>query len=100
MLGWKHALGWAPGWDHACLLETASDSEYFGLRVGYGESYDEVTQRMAEQVREYALLPYRLILHLEAIPTVQDGAVQQRHVRVLSALLRLSAKAREEQEDD
>lgn len=99
VLSWKHALGWAPGWDHVCLLETASDSAYFGLRVGYGESYDEVTQRMAEQVREYALLPYRLILELEALAAAEEWAVQGRHVRVLAALLRSSTKAREERDD-
>ena len=43
-----------------------ADNAYFSLRVGYGNAYDETTERRYDQLREFALRPYRLVLFLEA----------------------------------
>ncbi|WP_322488721.1 aminoglycoside phosphotransferase family protein [Chloroflexus sp.] len=65
VVGWGFAQAWRPAWDHATLHLNFADPEYFGLRAGYGVAYDETTDRRYDQVREFALLPYRLALLLE-----------------------------------
>ena len=66
LTGWGFAQAWRPGWDHAAMLEQFAGPEQFGLRVGYGNAYDETTERRYDQLREFALRPYRLVLFLEA----------------------------------
>jgi aminoglycoside phosphotransferase (APT) family kinase protein len=65
LLGWDSALGWSPAWDHVTWLDATDDPRCFGLRVGYGNAYDEKTIRTYEQVREHALAPYRMLLLLQ-----------------------------------
>jgi aminoglycoside phosphotransferase (APT) family kinase protein len=65
VVGWGFAQTWRPGWDHATLQVNFADPDYFGLRVGYGTTYNETTDRRYDQVREFALLPYRIALLLE-----------------------------------
>ncbi|WP_322823338.1 aminoglycoside phosphotransferase family protein [Chloroflexus sp.] len=65
VVGWGFAQTWRPAWDHATLHLNFADPEYFGLRVGYGTAYNETTDRRYDQVREFALLPYRLTLLIE-----------------------------------
>ncbi|NTW04254.1 MAG: phosphotransferase [Oscillochloris sp.] len=65
LVGWGFAQGWRPGWDHATLMEYFAGPAYFGLRVGYGNAYDATTERRYDQLRELALLPFRLALFLE-----------------------------------
>ncbi|WP_028459683.1 phosphotransferase family protein [Chloroflexus sp. Y-396-1] len=65
VVGWGFAQTWRPGWDHATLQINFADPDYFGLRVGYGTTYNETTDRRYDQVREFALLPYRIALLLE-----------------------------------
>ncbi|MCS6888294.1 aminoglycoside phosphotransferase family protein [Chloroflexus sp.] len=65
VVGWGFAQTWRPAWDHAALYLNFAEPDYFGLRVGYGAAYDETTDRRYDQVREFALLPYRLALLLE-----------------------------------
>ncbi len=67
LIGWGQALGWCPAWDHVTLLDATDQPRYFGLRVGYGNGYDDNTTRTYEQVREHALAPYRLLLMLDRI---------------------------------
>ncbi|MBO9325729.1 MAG: phosphotransferase [Roseiflexus sp.] len=67
VLGWEHALGWCPAWEHVTFLEACEGECYFSLRVGYGNGYDSETQRAYEQVREPAMRPYRLLLALRRI---------------------------------
>jgi len=64
VLGWEHALGWCPAWEHVTFLDACEGERCFSLRVGYGNGYDSETQRAYEQVREPALRPYRLLLAL------------------------------------
>lgn len=66
LTGWGFAQAWRPAWDHAALLEQFAGPDYFGLRVGYGNAYDETTERRYDQLREFALRPFRLILFLES----------------------------------
>jgi aminoglycoside phosphotransferase (APT) family kinase protein len=66
LVGWGYAQGWRPGWDHASIMEHFAGPASFGLRVGYGNAYDENTERSYDQLREFALLPFRLALFLEA----------------------------------
>jgi Phosphotransferase enzyme family len=89
VLGWERALGWCPAWDHTMFLESARDSHYFGLRVGYGKAYDELTARTYEQVREGALRPYRIVLALEQMLLAKERSERARHKRVLLAMLEL-----------
>lgn len=66
VVGWGFAQAWRPGWDHVALLEHFAGPVYFSLRVGYGNAYEAAVERAADQLREFALLPYRLALYLEA----------------------------------
>lgn len=66
LTSWGFALAWRPAWDHVAIMEHFAGPSYFGLRVGYGNAYDEHTERRYDQLREFALLPYRLTLFLEA----------------------------------
>jgi hypothetical protein len=65
LLGWGQALGWSPAWEHVTLLDATEDARFFGLRVGYGNGYDDQTTRTYEQVREHAMAPYRVLLMLQ-----------------------------------
>lgn len=66
LTGWGFAQAWRPAWDHAAAMEHFADNAYFSLRVGYGNAYDETTERRYDQLRELALRPFRLVLFLEA----------------------------------
>jgi hypothetical protein len=74
LVGWQSAQYWQPAWDHVCLQQHWAAAEDFGLRVGYGAAYDGLVNRPADQVREAALWPYRLIAWLEA---GHDAAVRR-----------------------
>jgi aminoglycoside phosphotransferase (APT) family kinase protein len=92
LLGWGDALGWSPAWDHAVFLDAADDPRLFGLRVGYGNGYDDLTERTYEQVREHALMPYRALLmlrHLGDAAERGDVAEAKRRRGGLRGLLRL-----------
>lgn len=65
VVGWGFAQTWRPGWDHATLQINFADPDYFGLRVGYGTTYNDTTDRRYDQVREFAILPYRITILLE-----------------------------------
>lgn len=67
IVGWEHAVGWSPTWEHTVFLENTDRMRDFGLRVGYGLAYDERTQRTYEQVRESAMMPYRVLALLEGM---------------------------------
>jgi aminoglycoside phosphotransferase (APT) family kinase protein len=67
LLGWQQAIAWSPAWEHSTVLDSLRQAEYFSLRVGYGNAYDEQTARTYEQVRERALVPYRILLALGAM---------------------------------
>lgn len=73
LLGWDQALGWSPAWDHVTWLDATDDPRCFGLRVGYGNAYDNNTTRTYEQVREHALAPYRALLLLQRIQQAYDS---------------------------
>ncbi|MGQ9927944.1 MAG: phosphotransferase family protein [Chloroflexaceae bacterium] len=66
LTGWGYALAWRPAWDHVAAMEHFAGQEHFSIRVGYGNAYDATTERRYDQVREFALTPYRLVLFLEA----------------------------------
>ncbi|GAB4435445.1 MAG: aminoglycoside phosphotransferase family protein [Chloroflexi bacterium OHK40] len=66
LTGWGYAQAWRPAWDHAAVMEHFAGPAYFSLRVGYGNAYDATTERRYDQLREFALRPYRLVLFLEA----------------------------------
>ena len=96
LLGWERALGWSPAWDHVTFLDAAGGPRFFSLRVGYGNAYDDSTQRAYEQVREHALAPYRLLLVLQRMREAHaQGAVAERDRRrnVLVGLLRAFERA-------
>lgn len=64
--GWGFAQAWRPAWDHVAALEQFPGPDYFSLRVGYGNAYDETTERRYDQLRDFALRPFRIVLFLEA----------------------------------
>lgn len=66
LTGWGFAMGWRPAWDHVGVMEHFPGPDYFSLRVGYGNAYDATTERRYDQLREFALAPFRLVLFLEA----------------------------------
>jgi aminoglycoside phosphotransferase (APT) family kinase protein len=83
LAGWGFAQAWRPAWDHAALMEHFAGPDYFGLRVGYGNAYDETTERRYDQLREFALRPFRMVLFLEAgrpdlaLPLAQERAEEE-----------------------
>lgn len=66
LIGWGAALAWRPSWDHVTMQGAFAEDQYFGVRAGYGNAYDDLTERRYDQLRDFALLPYRLVLALEA----------------------------------
>ncbi len=92
LLGWGQALGWSPAWDHAAWLDAGDDPRLFSFRVGYGNAYDELTNRAYEQVRERVLAPYRMLLMLERMQAAQaagDIAGCERRRGMLRGLMRI-----------
>ncbi len=92
LLGWEHALGWGPVWDHVTFFDMTEEPHFFSLRVGYGNAYDDHTQRAYEQVREHAMAPYRLLLVLQRMQEAHArGAISEceRRRGVLRGLLRV-----------
>jgi aminoglycoside phosphotransferase (APT) family kinase protein len=92
LVGWGLALGWSPAWEHVTLLDATEDAGYFGLRVGYGNAYDQNTTRTYEQVREHALAPYRVLLMLDRMELAyanSDIAEIDRRRGVLKGLMRI-----------
>lgn len=90
VLGWEHALGWCPAWEHVTFLDACEGARCFSLRVGYGNGYDSETQRAYEQVREPALRPYRLLLALRrTVEYARCGAYDdaRRHRTILLRLV-------------
>jgi aminoglycoside phosphotransferase (APT) family kinase protein len=92
LLGWEHALGWSPAWDHTTFLDATAGPRWFGLRVGYGNSYDETTTRAYEQVREHALRPYRALLALRYLCDSHDSAERSRLRELLKGLMRAAER--------
>ena len=87
LIGWEHAVGWSPAWEHTVFLNVTDAPQFFGLRVGYGTAYDEQTRRTYEQVREHMLLPYRMLLALQRMhETLQMGEYAE-SARYRNALL-------------
>jgi len=92
LTGWGQALGWSPAWDHVTLLDATEEPRYFGLRVGYGNGYDDNTTRTYEQVREHALAPYRMLLMLDRMQLAyarSDIAEIDRRRGMLKGVLRV-----------
>jgi aminoglycoside phosphotransferase (APT) family kinase protein len=95
LLGWEQALGWSPAWEHVTLFDATEGPRYFGLRVGYGNGYDEQTSRTYEQVREHALAPYRVLLTLQrmrAAYALGDRAERTRRRELLKGLMRAAER--------
>jgi hypothetical protein len=95
LLGWERALGWSPAWEHVTFFDAADGPRYFGLRVGYGNGYDEQTSRPYEQVREHALAPYRALLTLQRMREAYargDRAELTRRRELLKGLLRAAER--------
>ena len=92
LLGWGQALGWSPAWDHAAWLDASDAPRLFSLRVGYGNAYDELTNRAYEQVRERVLAPYRMLLMLERMQAAHaagDIAECERRRGMLRGLMQI-----------
>jgi aminoglycoside phosphotransferase (APT) family kinase protein len=95
LLGWEQALGWSPAWEHVTFFDATDSPRYFGLRVGYGNGYDDQTSRPYEQVREHALAPYRVLLALQGIRaayTHGDRAERTRRRELLKGLMRAAVR--------
>jgi aminoglycoside phosphotransferase (APT) family kinase protein len=92
LTGWGRARGWSPAWDHVTLLDATEEPRFFGLRVGYGNGYDDSSTRTYEQVREHALAPYRMLLMLDRMQLAYahgDIAEIDRRRGILKGLLRV-----------
>ena len=88
LLGWDRALGWSPAWDHVTWLDATDDPRCFGLRVGYGNAYDNCTTRTYEQVREHALAPYRALLLLQRMRQAYESGDTDEYTRRRAVLRR------------
>jgi hypothetical protein len=55
LTSWSSAFGGRPAAEHVRVLDRFGGAEWFSLRVGYGEAYDESAQRPTDQLRESAL---------------------------------------------
>jgi Phosphotransferase enzyme family len=104
LLGWEHALGWSPAWEHVTFFDAAGGPHYFSLRVGYGNGYDEQTTRAYEQVREHAMAPYRALLVLQRLResfASGDMAMGERRRELLRGLVRATVReSRSEEEEE
>jgi len=89
VLGWECALSWCPAWEHVTFLDACEGQRCFSLRVGYGNGYDNETQRTYEQVREPALRPYRALLALRRAVECARRSAHDDARRYVSFLLRL-----------
>ena len=95
LLGWEHALGWSPAWEHVTFFDAAGGPRYFSLRVGYGNGYDDQTSRPYEQVREHALAPYRVLLALQRMRAAYargDRHERTRQRELLKGLMRAAER--------
>lgn len=100
LLGWEHAQGWCPAWEHVTCFEATHDPRLFSLRVGYGNSYDELTKRTYEQVREPVMQPYRVMLVLQRMREAYlrgEVSLGQQLKGVLQAMVQASDKRMNEQ---
>ncbi len=61
---WSTARGGWPGTEHVRVLANFAAEQWFSVRVGYGEAYDEAALFASNHVRESALLAERLGLHM------------------------------------
>lgn len=91
LVGWGAALGGPPTWEHALTLDALAGTNLFSLRVGYGNGYDAATSRVAEQVRERALLPYRALLALRRMQMALETHEHDEAARLRTAALTLLA---------
>jgi hypothetical protein len=57
---WSAARGSWPGTEHVRVLANFAGEQWFSLRVGYGEAYDEAAPLAYNHVRESAVLTERL----------------------------------------
>ncbi len=64
LTAWSSASGSRPVAEHVRLLDRFHHSDWFSLRVGYGEHYDALTPRPADQLREAVLQPERMLWQL------------------------------------
>ncbi|MFM2308218.1 MAG: hypothetical protein RLY87_338 [Chloroflexota bacterium] len=86
--GWNSAHGGRPAADHVRLADACAADAYFGLRVGYGEVYDERCQRPFDQLRERVLLPERLVWTLSRAGHAANHAQPDEAARLLSIVQR------------
>jgi aminoglycoside phosphotransferase (APT) family kinase protein len=90
LLGWEYARGWSPIWEHVTFFEIADRARFFSLRVGYGNAYDDLTKRAYEQVRDTAMMPYRMLLLLEHMHTAAArsdmSAIERQRNSIVSIL--------------
>jgi len=55
LTSWSSAFAGRPAAEHVRLLDRFGGADWFSLRVGYGEAYDESVQRPTDQLRESAM---------------------------------------------
>jgi hypothetical protein len=102
--GWNAAFGGRPAADHVRMADAFCADALFSLRIGYGEVYDERSQRPADQLRERVLLPERLVWTLSRAGHAASHAQPDEAARLLSIVhrwceaIRQSADSTEEEE--
>lgn len=90
LTAWSSASGSRPVAEHVRLLDRFGHPDWFALRVGYGERYDELTTRPADQLREAALLPERMLWQLRQAAAASQRGDRTRTHTLYQAILRWS----------
>ena len=94
LTAWSSASGGRPVAEHVRLLDRFSHPDWFSLRVGYGESYDALSNRPADQLREAVLLPERMLWQVRQASNASQRGDRTRAHTLYQMVLRWSQSLR------
>jgi len=97
---WSSASGSRPVAEHVRLLDRFHHPDWFSLRVGYGESYDALSNRPADQLREAVLLPERMLWQLRQASNASQRSDRTRAHTLYQMVLRWSQALRAQEPVD
>lgn len=100
LTAWSSASGSRPVAEHVRLLDRFGHADWFSLRVGYGEAYDALTTRPADQLREAVLQPERILWQLRQAATAGQRGDRTRAHTLYQMVLRWSHALRDNTTSD
>lgn len=93
---WSVACGGWPGCEHVRVLTNFAAEQWFSLRVGYGQAYDEVAPLASNHVHESALLAERLGLLISQAASAASRGDRDRASQHWQVLVRWCAQLQPE----